>query len=99
RDLIVTGVQTCALPISPTAILAVLDVSQAALPRNLGTIASAYTHSAENYRYFITSAYQKYLGRTPDSSGLDYWTKNMQAGFSDRSEERRCRERVEQLVV
>jgi hypothetical protein len=53
------------------------------LPSNLPTVANALTHSAELYADFITHAYQKYLGRTPDVTGLASWVQAMQNGLSD----------------
>jgi hypothetical protein len=46
-------------------------------------IASALTHSPENYANFITGAYRQYLGRTPDTAGLTSWVNAMQGGLSD----------------
>ncbi|QVL30723.1 DUF4214 domain-containing protein [Telmatocola sphagniphila] len=39
--------------------------------------------SAEYYSNFITAAYQKYLGRSPDKSGLANWISQMQHGLTD----------------
>ena len=43
----------------------------------------AITHSAEYYTGVITTAYQKYLGRSPDANGLAYWLSSMQGGLTD----------------
>jgi hypothetical protein len=52
-------------------------------PANLGSAAWTLTHGAEYYNSFITAAFQKYLGRTPDQGGLAYWRAAMQGGLSD----------------
>jgi hypothetical protein len=46
-------------------------------------VAYAITQSAEYFSNFITAAYSKYLGRTPDANGLAYWVNLMQNGLSD----------------
>jgi Domain of unknown function (DUF4214) len=50
---------------------------------NLTAAASTFTHSAEHYRFFITQSYNRYLGRGPDSAGLEGWVVRMQHGLSD----------------
>jgi hypothetical protein len=52
-------------------------------PNRLRGVATALSHSAEAYRRFITGAYQKYLGRSPDAAGLADWLTAMQHGLSD----------------
>ncbi|HEV8058850.1 MAG TPA: DUF4214 domain-containing protein [Gemmataceae bacterium] len=52
-------------------------------PTLLGTVAQQLVQSAEYYSDFVTTAYQNYLGRTPDSSGLNYWVTQMQSGLTD----------------
>jgi len=47
------------------------------------SVAFGVTQSAEYFSNFITSAYNKYLGRSPDSNGLAYWVQLMQNGLSD----------------
>jgi uncharacterized protein DUF4214 len=48
------------------------------------TVAAGLTQSAEYYSNFITAAYNKYLGRGPEASGLAYWLNLMQnQGLSD----------------
>ncbi len=47
------------------------------------TVANELTHGAEYYGDFVTAAYQKYLGRAPEASGLAYWVDLMQHGLSD----------------
>src|SRR5262249_2938536 len=47
-------------------------------PANLPDVAQQITHLDENFRNFITSAYQKYLGRLPDQAGLDAWALAME---------------------
>lgn len=49
-------------------------------PRNLTAIASALSHSDESYSNFITHAYQTYLGRSPDTAGLNGWLAQMRTG-------------------
>jgi hypothetical protein len=53
------------------------------VPANLTTVAETLTQSQESYAYFVTQAYQHFLGRTPDASGLDYWVGRMQGGLTD----------------
>jgi uncharacterized protein YkwD len=53
------------------------------VPANLTDVAETLTHSQENYAHFVTRAYQSYLGRAPDSSGLSYWVGRMQGGLTD----------------
>jgi hypothetical protein len=45
--------------------------------------ASAITHSDEQYGNFVTQAYQKYLGRTPQTSETNGWVGAMRSGLSD----------------
>jgi hypothetical protein len=52
-------------------------------PVKLPIAANQITHSAEAYQYFVTGAYQRYLGRTPDGTGLDFWVGQMQHGLTD----------------
>jgi hypothetical protein len=52
-------------------------------PSWLPGIAMHLTHSGEYYTKFITAAYQRYLGRLPDSGGLAGWLYQMQNGFTD----------------
>jgi hypothetical protein len=49
----------------------------------LASAASFFTHSAENYGNIIDAAYNRYLKRLPDASGLAYWIKVMQGGVTD----------------
>ncbi len=46
-------------------------------------MANGLTNSAEYYSNFITGAYNQYLGRAPEASGLAYWVKLMQQGLTD----------------
>jgi hypothetical protein len=47
-------------------------------------VALGLTQSAEYYSNVITTAYNQYLGRGPDASGLAYWVNQMQfKGLSD----------------
>jgi hypothetical protein len=52
-------------------------------PTGLGTVARALTHSEEYYTNFVTSAYQKYLGRLPDPAGWNSWVMQMEQGLTD----------------
>jgi uncharacterized delta-60 repeat protein len=49
------------------------------LPGNLGTGASLIAHSKEAYSYFVTQAYERYLGREPDAAGLAGWVNALAA--------------------
>lgn len=53
------------------------------IPQNLAEVAFFLTHSQEAYQYFITQAYQRFLNRVPDQSGLAYWVLQMQQGLTD----------------
>lgn len=46
-------------------------------------VAFSVVHSNEYYTNFIVSAYQTYLGRSPDGPGLQNWQNQMQAGLTD----------------
>ena len=52
-------------------------------PGNLGSVAAQITHSIDHYRQFVANAYQHYLGRAPDDTGLSVWVGHMQAGLTD----------------
>jgi hypothetical protein len=52
-------------------------------PSQLGQVANQITHSTEHYQDFVTTAYQAYLGRSPDPGGLQAWITAMQAGLTD----------------
>jgi hypothetical protein len=56
---------------------------QTSVPTYLLPFASTLTHSDEYYTVVITNAYQRYLGRTPDSAGLAYWLGQMKKGLTD----------------
>ncbi|HEV3082802.1 MAG TPA: DUF4214 domain-containing protein, partial [Gemmataceae bacterium] len=61
-----------------------LPASQAgAVPSFLPAVANTLTHSTEYYTGIVTAAYQRYLGRSPDSAGLSSWVGQMQQGLSD----------------
>src|SRR5262249_33952980 len=50
---------------------------------NLTNLAMGFTPSDENFKAFITQAYQRYLGLGPDPQGLDGWVARMRAGLTD----------------
>ncbi len=54
-----------------------------AIPQNLSEVAFFLTHSQEAYQYFIAQAYQRFLNRLPDASGIAYWVMQMQQGLTD----------------
>jgi hypothetical protein len=61
-----------------TTVLTIIDtnmpqVADTARPANLTQAADAFAHSREHYTQFITAAYGKYLGRSPDEMGLNAW--------------------------
>jgi hypothetical protein len=72
-----------------TAVLTVLDddlpgVPDSPPPAHLIDAARAFAHSREHYTQFIVGAYQQYLKRLPDDSGLNFWVSSMQKGtYSD----------------
>jgi uncharacterized protein YkwD len=47
------------------------------------TFVNMIDHSDEYFGNIITPAYSKFLGRNPDSSGLQYWIARMHAGLTD----------------
>jgi hypothetical protein len=53
------------------------------LPAQVSQVAIALTTSAEYYSNRIITAYQTYLSRGPDVSGLAYWISRMQQGLTD----------------
>ena len=53
------------------------------IPQNLAEVAFFLTHSHDAYQYFITQAYQRFLNRVPEQSGLAYWVLQMQQGLTD----------------
>ena len=63
-----------ARPASPDDITNALTVLA---PANLAAVAGQITHSIDHYRQFVTNAYQQYLGRNPDESGLGAWVTRM----------------------
>jgi hypothetical protein len=68
-----------------TAVLTIQDqdlpsVPDSAPPSGLLTVAGAFAHSREHYTQFVTTAYQQYLKRQPDSFGLGAWVNAMLAG-------------------
>ncbi len=54
-------------------------------PGNLIAAAQVFAHSREHYEDFVTKAYRRYLARTPDGSGLNYWATALQGGLTDES--------------
>jgi hypothetical protein len=50
---------------------------------SIGQFASDLVHSAPYYASVITPIYEHYLGRAPDTSGLNYWIGQMQNGLTD----------------
>jgi hypothetical protein len=81
RDWITSATSDVLTRAATTDEMAALEA--ALMPANLAEMAGQITHSAEHFAQFITTAYQKYLGRTPDDAGLAFWVSLMQAGLSD----------------
>lgn len=46
-------------------------------------ISEPLAHSPEHGRLVVTQAYEDYLGRAPDSAGLDYWVGALGRGVTD----------------
>jgi hypothetical protein len=46
-------------------------------------VAGALSHSPEFLDHVVTSAYQRFLGRSPDDGGLNYWRTLLQNGLRD----------------
>jgi hypothetical protein len=59
------------------------SLEAALMPANLSQVANQITHSTEHYQDLVTHAYQTYLGRSPDPSGLSGWVGAMQDGLTD----------------
>jgi V8-like Glu-specific endopeptidase len=57
--------------------------NQYALFDNHVKVAGLIVHSDEYYAGFVTAAYERYLGRSPDGVGLPYWVAQMRQGLSD----------------
>lgn len=53
------------------------------MPDNLEAVAEQLTHNSVYYGAFVTWAYQQFLGRTPDVTGLLYWVGQLQDGMTD----------------
>jgi hypothetical protein len=53
------------------------------MPSKLGSISEQLTHNNDYYGAFVTWAYQQFLGRAADASGLTYWVGKMQGGLTD----------------
>ncbi len=70
-------------PAMPGGAVAGVQGSGIGTPSNLFALANSLTHSAEYYADFVTAAYEKYLGRTPDASGLAGWVYGMEHGLTD----------------
>lgn len=58
---------------------------RALLTTSNAALANTLTHSAEYYQSVIIPDYQKFLGRSPVQSELNYWITQQQAGRSDES--------------
>jgi Domain of unknown function (DUF4214) len=52
-------------------------------PSYLAPLAVTLTHSTEYYAGIVTAAYQRFLGRAPDTAGLATWVAQMQGGLTD----------------
>jgi hypothetical protein len=52
-------------------------------PANLQQVALLITHIVDQYRLFLSKAYQTYLCRAADSVGLNGWVGSMQNGLTD----------------
>lgn len=57
--------------------------STASLPIQREGVAWAIAHSVEAYQSVVHSAYQRYLGRSADPVGLNYWTESLRMGLPD----------------
>jgi hypothetical protein len=53
------------------------------VPGQLLAVANGLTHSYEYYSNFVTGAYQRYLGRTPNLTEINGWVGVLQSGLSD----------------
>src|SRR5262249_38895323 len=53
------------------------------VPQNLIQAAQALSHSREYYSNFVTAAYNRFLGRQPEPTGLTNWIGAMQQGLTD----------------
>lgn len=53
------------------------------IPPTLGDVAVAFTHVLGYYGEVIEHDYQQFVGRSPDTAGLNYWVAQMQAGLTE----------------
>ncbi len=72
-----SGSQTFTVNVGPTA------VNQGTGLAARAVVALGLTQSGEYYTNLIVAAYNKYLGRGPDSNGLTYWLYQLQHGQTD----------------
>lgn len=53
------------------------------IPAALGDVAVAFTQVLGYYGEVISHDYQQFVGRSPDTAGLNYWVARMQAGLTE----------------
>jgi hypothetical protein len=75
-----------ALGSTAAAVLTILDddlpsVPNSPPPATLINAAAIFAHSEEHFTEFVTTAYQRYLKRLPDATGLQAWVSDMLAGL------------------
>lgn len=66
---------------SPPVSVAATEVAMA-MPVNIGKVSQEIVGVTGYDGALISDAYQSFLGRSPDSDGMDYWIAEMQAGMS-----------------
>lgn len=55
-------------------------VNQLVSGSSISTFASCLMHSQERRERWVTAQYEKYLGRTPNGEGLEFWTGLLSSG-------------------
>lgn len=53
------------------------------IPPDLGQVAAEFTQVLGYFGAIVSADYEQFLGRLPDSGGLNYWVSTMQAGMSE----------------
>jgi hypothetical protein len=65
------------------ALFGTAATQSSSLPSYLYAVSATLSHSDEYYIGVITAAYQRYLGRLPDDTGLQSWLTQMRHGLTD----------------
>jgi hypothetical protein len=74
---------TDVLPLGATYLSGQPGVPPAPTPPSLADVANIFTHGPEHFADLVNADYAQYLGRTPNSSEVNYWVNLMEHGASD----------------